>query len=132
MRQLPAAENATERTAYPTSAAEGACQVNGMAADKGTNPTAAYQASIVSVRSPSIRRVEITANDHATAEASGSRAASWNASVPGRATIMTPRNPATVAAQRCRPTVSPSSGIDSAVMKRGEAKLMAVLSATGR
>jgi hypothetical protein len=47
-------------------------------------------------------------------------------------TISTPMRPTRAAAQRRQPTISPRSGIESAVMKIGETKLVADASATGR
>ena len=45
--------------------------------------------------------------------------------------ITTPMNPTITAPRRSGPTFSPSSGIDSTVMKRGAAKNSAVASASG-
>ena len=62
----------------------------------------------------------------------GSTDAQWNTAAPGRTTMSAPAIPAATASQRPRSIRSPSSGPDSATMKRGPVKLMAVASASGR
>src|SRR5215212_355918 len=61
----------------------------------------------------------------------GRSAAAPNVLVPGRMMISTPTRPTAEATQRRQPTTSPRSGIDKAVIRIGDTKLMAVASATG-
>jgi hypothetical protein len=52
--------------------------------------------------------------------------------VPGRTTIITPINPTAAADQRRHPTDSPRKSTESAMIRIGETKKIAVASATGR
>ncbi len=68
---------------------------------------------------PLVLRVITMAIAQLAAERSGSTEAGLKALVPGRTTISTPMRPTTTAPQRRMPTFSPSSGMESAVMKSG-------------
>jgi len=77
-------------------------------------------------------RVTTTALAQLKAAMSGRIDAGSKALVPGLTTTRTPIRPTNVAAQRRCPTFSPRTTTDSAVMKIGAAKLVAVASAMGR
>jgi hypothetical protein len=78
---------------------------------------------VVIGRSPAlILRVTTAATAQEVAPASGRSEPISKALVPGRMTMRTPRSPTKAADQRRHPTTSPSSGIESAVIRIGEMK----------
>lgn len=88
---------------------------------------------VVAARSlPLNMRVVIKVSAQQNADTSGNAAAGWNALEPGRRMISTPINPAAVASQRRKPTLSPRKTIDNAVTNSGETKAVADASAIGR
>ena len=105
-------EHAEPRHHEPNLGRTGHCQIHGNSGVISRMPAACVQSSVVRggnrhpqdygsrSRSPSCRR----------RPRSATKTIGWNALVPGRVAISTPRNPTRIAIIRSRPTRSPSNG----------------------